>query len=168
MSHVRESCWDRPRVSCRSAKSDVPLTVSDSSCRLSLQCRSRQQYHNISIRIISSEIRRRDAGLSLLKCLSAPCFKRSAVYGNYHMTTRCERLRVGSELWYERMFLVCSSSCSIARALRILILTFSINPIPSPGLYPVHTNTVFKLRDPSVVCHANTEVSSSYLLSRYC
>ena len=51
-------------------------------------------------------------------------------------------VRVGSELWYERLFLVCSSSCSVARALRILILTFSINPFPSP-LYPVHTNTVF-------------------------
>jgi len=25
--------------------------------------------------------------------------------------------------------------------------TFGINPFPSPGLYPVHTNTVFKLRD---------------------
>jgi len=55
-------------------------------------------------------------------------------------------VRVGSELWYERLFLVCSSSCSVARALRILILTFSINPFPSP-LYHVHTNTVFKLRD---------------------
>jgi len=84
-----------------------------------------------TIKTISSEIRRRDAGkLSLL------CFKRSTVYGNYHVTTRCERLRVGSELWYERLFLVCSSSCSIARALRILILTISISPFPSP-LYPV-------------------------------
>ena len=104
-----------------------------------------------TIKIISSEIRRRDAGkLSLL------CFKRSTVYGNYHVTTRCERLHVGSELWYERLFLVCSSSCSIARALRILILTISISPFPSP-LYPVHTNTVFKLRvrlagRPRMVC----------------
>jgi len=92
--------------------------------------------------------------------------KRSAVYGNYHVMTRCERLqfRVGSKLWYERLFLVCSSSCSIARALRILILIVSINPFPSP-LYPVHTNTVFKLRD---IPQSSATQTLRWALPTYC
>ena len=77
---------------------------------------------------------------------------------------RCERLRVGSELWYERLFLVCSSSCSIARALQILILTFSINPFPSP-LYPAHTNTVFKLQATPQSCTTQT---LRWALPSYC
>jgi len=129
-------------VICRSAKSDVLPTVLDSSCRLSLQCRSRQQYHNISIKIISSEIRRHDVGLSLLKYLSAQRYT-GIISCDDAMRTPSRWLQIMVRAPVPRLLVLLFYSASIANTYS----HFSINPVPSPGLYPVHTNTVFKLRD---------------------